>query len=90
MFFRILILNLHFQVEYLFSDKTGTLTENVMLFKKCSIDQNLFKDEDDQLICESSTQILNERSIRKFLEILALCHTVQVAPKRITKVHFMC
>ena len=26
-----------------------------------------------------------DRSVRKFLEILALCHTVQVAPKRVTK-----
>ncbi len=25
------------QIEYVFSDKTGTLTENMMVFKRCSI-----------------------------------------------------
>lgn len=25
------------QIKYIFSDKTGTLTKNVMLFKKCSV-----------------------------------------------------
>ena len=67
------------KVEYLFSDKTGTLTENVMVFKKCSIDGVLFKDQDGILLCENEDY--NERSVRKFLEVLSLCHTVQVAPK---------
>ena len=67
------------KVEYLFSDKTGTLTENIMVFKKCSIDGVLFKDQDGILLCENEDY--NERSVRKFLEVLSLCHTVQVAPK---------
>jgi magnesium-transporting ATPase (P-type) len=30
------------QVEYIFSDKTGTLTQNVMRFKRCSVDSLVF------------------------------------------------
>ncbi|CAH2292328.1 phospholipid-transporting ATPase IK [Pelobates cultripes] len=30
------------QVQYVFTDKTGTLTQNVMTFKKCSIGQRMF------------------------------------------------
>jgi len=30
------------QVQYVFSDKTGTLTQNVMVFKRCSVDGNVF------------------------------------------------
>lgn len=30
------------QIEYVFSDKTGTLTENIMTFKKCSINGRIY------------------------------------------------
>uniref|UniRef100_UPI00358E7B46 phospholipid-transporting ATPase ID-like n=1 Tax=Myxine glutinosa TaxID=7769 RepID=UPI00358E7B46 len=30
------------QIEYVFSDKTGTLTQNIMTFNKCSIDGQLY------------------------------------------------
>ncbi|TTD18128.1 Phospholipid-transporting ATPase ID [Bagarius yarrelli] len=32
------------QVEYIFSDKTGTLTQNIMTFNKCSINGNTYGD----------------------------------------------
>uniref|UniRef100_A0A671W2Y3 Phospholipid-transporting ATPase n=1 Tax=Sparus aurata TaxID=8175 RepID=A0A671W2Y3_SPAAU len=32
------------QVEFIFSDKTGTLTQNIMVFRKCSIDGRTYGD----------------------------------------------
>ena len=31
------------QVKYIFSDKTGTLTENIMEFKQCSVSGNMYR-----------------------------------------------
>ncbi|PAA83464.1 hypothetical protein BOX15_Mlig032035g1 [Macrostomum lignano] len=71
------------QVQYLFSDKTGTLTENRMTFRMCSINGNTYCDVDGQLwlteegAATHQCQQLNEVEL-KFFTVLALCHTVRV------------
>ncbi|NWI72686.1 AT8B2 ATPase, partial [Dryoscopus gambensis] len=37
------------QVEYIFSDKTGTLTQNIMVFSKCSVNGRSYGDVQDIL-----------------------------------------
>lgn len=39
------------QIQYLFSDKTGTLTENKMVFSRCSIYGIDYPHEDNGKIC---------------------------------------
>ena len=36
------------QIQYIFSDKTGTLTQNIMTFNKCSINGRSYGDVIDQ------------------------------------------
>lgn len=37
-------------VKYVFSDKTGTLTRNIMEFKKCTIAETIYEAEDPKLL----------------------------------------
>ncbi|XP_049868001.1 phospholipid-transporting ATPase IF [Pectinophora gossypiella] len=70
------------QVEVLFSDKTGTLTKNLMVFKTCSIRGMVYEVREGGLYnVEMPQQPLDtgQTDIKFFFTILALCHSVQIS-----------
>jgi phospholipid-translocating ATPase len=79
------------QIEYIFSDKTGTLTRNIMDFKMCSVNNvvygNLSGSEteggkfSDSLLTErlSNMSDPHQESLHKFFTALAVCHSVLVS-----------
>ncbi|XP_071440397.1 phospholipid-transporting ATPase IF-like [Hetaerina americana] len=74
------------QVQYLFADQTGTLTENCMEFQQCSINGKVYMEREGELIMlqpdgieENAIGPINMSvEIEEFFIALALCHTVQV------------
>ncbi|CAF3403244.1 unnamed protein product [Rotaria socialis] len=69
------------QVKYIFSDKTGTLTKNEMIFKQCSIGGIMYGSGNiSEFNGYELLKNLHEHStcneIREFLTLLATCHTV--------------
>ena len=80
------------QIEYIFSDKTGTLTCNVMEFKQCSIGGIQYSEDvpedkrptedggpgihDFRRLQENMVSHPTSDAIHHFLSLLATCHTV--------------
>uniref|UniRef100_A0A8C8FI72 Phospholipid-transporting ATPase n=1 Tax=Oncorhynchus tshawytscha TaxID=74940 RepID=A0A8C8FI72_ONCTS len=86
------------QIKYIFSDKTGTLTQNVMTFNKCSINGKAYGEKTEKVdfswnnladpkFCfhdNSLVEVVREGNpeVQAFFRLLSLCHTVMPEEKK--------
>ncbi|XP_029054624.1 phospholipid-transporting ATPase VA [Osmia bicornis bicornis] len=73
------------QVQYIFSDKTGTLTENKMLFRRCIVGGQDYSHTGDGENLVPSSRLKEDlligtfrQHLQEFLVVLAICNTVVV------------
>uniref|UniRef100_F6ZHQ8 Phospholipid-transporting ATPase n=1 Tax=Ciona intestinalis TaxID=7719 RepID=F6ZHQ8_CIOIN len=74
------------QVKYIFSDKTGTLTENIMEFKKCSVAGIKYGEGiserpgcyfyDESFVENLQTKYVQSNYVHEFTTMMSVCHTV--------------
>ncbi|KAJ8310331.1 hypothetical protein KUTeg_012196 [Tegillarca granosa] len=78
------IIPISMYVEYLFTDKTGTLTENDMQFRQCSVN-GIKYEEVGGMLCQrsptggqSNPVAILSPELENFFTVLVLCHTCRV------------
>ena len=81
------------QIEYIFTDKTGTLTENEMKLKKLAVGTVYYghsSESEDLLSDNSFVQAINDgnREVINAIICLAVCHTVKIIETGDNKTEF--
>ncbi|RWS10698.1 putative phospholipid-transporting ATPase IF-like protein [Dinothrombium tinctorium] len=71
------------QVEYLFSDKTGTLTENMMRFTACTVNGILYQEKNNKLWFSNAEMEPTKEApitpeLEEFFIALCICNSCQV------------
>ncbi len=69
------------QIEYVFSDKTGTLTCNKMLLKHIFFNGISYNIDEETTLAELKSPLKRNKIMEDFFTLLATCHTVMPETK---------
>ncbi|KAL0220520.1 hypothetical protein RCL1_000374 [Eukaryota sp. TZLM3-RCL] len=64
------------QIEYLFADKTGTLTENKMVFKAACVGESVYQNQGLNTDCRPLVELIQSNEGLLLAKTLAMCNTV--------------